>query len=220
MLDIGSTDPRHSHRSQQNDRTALQSREHSVVGLVARGKRGQTLSGQTISKSNRLPSKGSDPFCHGLLETAVGLGYENLAWKASWWKRRIENQNGERSGFMSGSLTRQHGLAVRLHVVVRLKVVTCVELNRCVTWCSWRGFSRATRLATSAFLAARFGTATGRRGSRAELQLGITLSGPKTVRLEPHPPGIGVSADVALKWRFSPEFCNRCIDRYFCTKRR
>ena len=34
--------------------------------LAARGKRGQTLSGHTISKSNRLPSKGSDPFYHGL----------------------------------------------------------------------------------------------------------------------------------------------------------
>ena len=38
--------------------------------LAARGKRGQTLSGHTISKSNQLPSKGSDPFCHGLLGLA------------------------------------------------------------------------------------------------------------------------------------------------------
>ena len=34
--------------------------------LEARGKRGQTLSGQTISTSNRLPSKGSAPLCLGL----------------------------------------------------------------------------------------------------------------------------------------------------------
>ncbi|MFO1041345.1 MAG: menaquinone biosynthesis protein [Planctomycetaceae bacterium] len=33
----------------------------------ARGKRGQTLSGHSISESDRLPSKGSDPFYHGLL---------------------------------------------------------------------------------------------------------------------------------------------------------
>ncbi|MFO1041871.1 MAG: NAD-dependent epimerase/dehydratase family protein [Planctomycetaceae bacterium] len=41
-----------------------------VVGpasdIAARGKRGQTLSGHTISNPNRLPSKGSDPFYHGL----------------------------------------------------------------------------------------------------------------------------------------------------------
>ena len=41
--------------------------------LATRGKRGQTLSGHTISKSNRLPSKGSDPFYHGLLLVAALL---------------------------------------------------------------------------------------------------------------------------------------------------
>ena len=46
----------------------MQSREHSVVGLVARGKRGLTLSGHSISKSNRLPSKGSDPFYDAITE--------------------------------------------------------------------------------------------------------------------------------------------------------
>ena len=35
--------------------------------LAARDKRGQTLSGQAIFESNRLPSKGSAPSCHGLL---------------------------------------------------------------------------------------------------------------------------------------------------------
>ena len=41
--------------------------------VAARGKRGQTLSGHTISNSNRLPSKGSDPFYHGLLVLMLQL---------------------------------------------------------------------------------------------------------------------------------------------------
>ena len=35
--------------------------------IAVRRKRGQTLSGHTFSKSNRLHSKGSDPFHCGLL---------------------------------------------------------------------------------------------------------------------------------------------------------
>ena len=40
---------------------------------LARGKRGQALSGDTISKSNRRPSEGSDPFYHGLLVLMLQL---------------------------------------------------------------------------------------------------------------------------------------------------
>ena len=50
--------------------------------MVARGKRGQTLSGHTISKSNQLPSKGSDPFCHGLL--VAGFDHRNHSGLANW----------------------------------------------------------------------------------------------------------------------------------------
>ena len=39
------------------------------LALSARAKRGQTLSGHTISKSNQLPSKGSAPFWYGLIES-------------------------------------------------------------------------------------------------------------------------------------------------------
>ncbi|MBS0207058.1 MAG: sulfatase [Planctomycetes bacterium] len=41
------------------------------IAIAARDQRGLTLSGQTISKGNRRPSKGSDPFDHGRLVTAL-----------------------------------------------------------------------------------------------------------------------------------------------------
>ncbi|MFO1042237.1 MAG: FAD-binding oxidoreductase [Planctomycetaceae bacterium] len=50
-----------------------------LMPLAVRGKRGQPLSGQAISESNRLASKGSDPFCHGLQTDGlfrVGATYE------------------------------------------------------------------------------------------------------------------------------------------------
>ena len=59
------------------------------VGLVARGKRGLTLSGHTISKSNRLPSKGSDPFYHGLLVFIVLLNCSSLVASEPSEARRI-----------------------------------------------------------------------------------------------------------------------------------
>ena len=46
----------------------------SEPSLAARGQRGQTLSGQTVSTSSRLPSKGSDPFDHGLLVSVDWIG--------------------------------------------------------------------------------------------------------------------------------------------------
>ena len=39
----------------------------STHDLAARGKRGLTLSGHAVFESISMPSKGSDPFCHGLL---------------------------------------------------------------------------------------------------------------------------------------------------------
>ncbi|MBS0204773.1 MAG: hypothetical protein JSS49_17850 [Planctomycetes bacterium] len=47
-----------------------------VEWLAVRGKWGQTHSGQWIFKVNRLPSKGSDPIYHGLLDGFVTRQHE------------------------------------------------------------------------------------------------------------------------------------------------
>ena len=47
---------------------------------TARGKRGQTLSGQAIFNVNRLPCKGSDPFFHGMI---VRMLVCTVAWSAT-----------------------------------------------------------------------------------------------------------------------------------------
>ena len=62
---------------------------------LARGKRGQALSGDTISKSNRRPSEGSDPFYHGLLGCLVLLIVTSHATSAGDWPQILGvNRNG------------------------------------------------------------------------------------------------------------------------------
>ena len=101
--------------------------ERRLIALGARGKRGQTLSGQTISTSHRLVSKGSDPFYHGLPGTSVGEISPQSALRLREDRGRVRHVRQWYAGFSSllddveqalqtipGIMVQNHPAAIRL----------------------------------------------------------------------------------------------------------
>ena len=101
--------------------------ERRLIALGARGKRGQTLSGQTISTSHRLVSKGSDPFYHGVPSASVGEISPESALRLREDRGRVRHVRQWYAGFSSllddveqalqtipGIMVQNHPAAIRL----------------------------------------------------------------------------------------------------------